>query len=205
MSSPASFTWALAGGRRWAAVAACAMLTACGFQPMYAKAPKDTPSALAGVYVEPVNAPSEYGRMSQQFRADLEDKFNPQGRVPAAPAFRLNATLSLTESAIGVAQDGTISRYNLYLNSNYTLKDYVTGEVIATGKLRHASSYNNLTNAYYSTYVSRQDAIMRGVTEMSEMYRQRLAPYLKGQRPPVVKEINTIDEISTPLDYEADL
>lgn len=157
------------------------LLAACGFQPMYSKTNKATTS-LAGVYVEKV---SGEGRMAQQFRTDLEDKLNPNGKVPANPAYSLHVSLTSTESAIGVAQDGTISRYNLYLDSTYSLKEYGTDNVIANGSLRQVSSYNNLTNAYFSTYVSKEDAIKRGVTELSENFRQRLAPYLNGQRPPV--------------------
>lgn len=160
----------------------CMFLCSCGFQPMYGKKPQGNTDALAGVYIEKV---SGEGRMAQQFRTDLEDKLNPGGKIPANPAYSLSVSLVSTESAIGVARDGTISRYNLYLDSTYSLKEYGTEKVIANGNLRQVASYNNLTNAYFSTYVSKEDAIKRGVTELSENYRQRLAPYLNGQRPPV--------------------
>ncbi|MFO0388108.1 MAG: LPS assembly lipoprotein LptE [Alphaproteobacteria bacterium] len=190
MSLPASHQLSVISRQKWFAVAACVFLTACGFQPMYGKNTGGKSTALAGVYIEKV---SGEGRMAQQFRTDLEDKLNPGGKVPANPAYSLNVSLSSTESAIGVAKDGTISRYNLSLDSNYSLKEYGTDKVIANGTLRQVSSYNNLTNAYFSTYVSKEDAIKRGVTELSENYRQRLAPYLNGQRPPVKelsKEVN---------------
>ncbi len=164
------------------AVVGVLLLVGCGFQPMYSKSGNDAAISLAGVYVEKV---SGEGRMAQQFRTDLEDKLNPNGKVPANPAYSLTTSLTSTESAIGIARDGTISRYNLYLDSSYTLKERASEKVIATGSLRQVSSYNNLTNAYFSTYVSKEDAIKRGVTELSENYRQRLAPYLNGQRPPV--------------------
>lgn len=164
------------------AVVSILMLASCGFEPMYSKKQQGNPDALAGVYIEKV---SGEGRMAQQFRTDLEDKLNPGGKVPANPAYSLSVSLVSTESAIGVARDGTISRYNLYLDSTYSLREYGTEKVVANGNLRQVASYNNLTNAYFSTYVSKEDAIKRGVTELSENYRQRLAPYLNGQRPPV--------------------
>jgi hypothetical protein len=190
MSLRASKQWPVASGQKWLVVAMCVFLSACGFQPMYSKNPVGQSTALAGVYIEKV---SGEGRMAQQFRTDLEDKLNPNGKVPANPAYSLSVSLASTESAIGVAKDGTISRYNLYLDSTYSLKEYGSDKVIANGTLRQVSSYNNLTNAYFSTYVSKEDAIKRGVTELSENYRQRLAPYLNGQRPPVKalpKEVN---------------
>ncbi|KAJ8136738.1 hypothetical protein OY671_010049, partial [Metschnikowia pulcherrima] len=62
----------------------------------------------AGVQVD---ALSTQNRMNQQFKADLEDKLNPAGRVPANAEYRLKPTLTISTSAIGVARDGTVSRY----------------------------------------------------------------------------------------------
>jgi hypothetical protein len=130
---------------------------------------------VAGVKVE---ASAQDRRLGQQFRADLEDKLNPGGAVPSSAKYRLVASLSSASTAIGVARDGTVSRYNVNLTSNYEL--YRVGETkpVTKGSLRHVSSYNNLVNQYYSTYISEQDAINRGITELSELFRQRLSPYL---------------------------
>ncbi len=152
-------------------------LAGCGFQPLYGKhQPTSSPGMLAGVKVDTIS-----GRMGQRFKADLEDRLNPSGAVPANPAYRLSATLTNASSPIGVARDGTISRYNVYLESTYVLTRISDGKQITKGSLRHVSSFSNLANEYFSTFVSEEDAIKRGVTELSEMYRQRLATYLSGQ------------------------
>lgn len=159
-----------------------ATLTACGFKPLYgSKAYEDGHSQVfAGVIVEPIPGG---GRMEQQFRINLEDKLNPRGRVPADPAYRLTTTLASQSAAIGVARDGTVSRYNVYLDSDYALYRTADNKKIAVGHVRHVSSYNNQTNAYFSTYISEQDAIKRGVEELAEIYRARLSTYLEEGAP----------------------
>lgn len=154
------------------------LLTACGFKPMYG-AKKGAPEAsIAGVEVAQITGER---RLTQQLKADLEDRLNPAGAVPAKPTYKLTLNLRSTASPIGVARDGTVSRYNVYLDSDYTLVRLADSKEMTKGSLRHVSSYNNLVNQYYSTYVSEQDALTRGVTELSELYRQRLSPFLAVQ------------------------
>lgn len=140
-------------------------------------AKKGAPEAsIAGVQVAGIQA--EDRRLSQQLRADLEDKLNPSGAVPAHPSYSLSLTLKSSAAAIGVARDGTVSRYNVYLDSEYILTRLADNKEMTKGNLRHVSSYNNLSNQYFSTYVAEQDALKRGLTELSELYRQRLSPFL---------------------------
>ncbi|MFW0777752.1 MAG: hypothetical protein ACN2B6_08555 [Rickettsiales bacterium] len=147
-------------------------LCACGFKPMYGKQGNNN---FSGVLVE---ASSETRKVARQLQFDLEDKLNPSGRVPANPTYRLVASVRSTTSSIGVARDGTVSRYNINLISDYTLYKIGQKEPVTSGQLRHVSSYNNLVNQYYSTYVSEQDAMKRGLTGLAELYRQRLSSYL---------------------------
>lgn len=154
---------------------ACGLMAACGFSPMYGKQQRDSSVLLAGVKIDPIE-----GRTGQLFKAELEDRLNPGGVVPSNPAFRLNVVLTSTANPIGVARDGTISRYNVYLDSKYELYRIHDGKKVAAGQLRQVSSYNNLSNAYFSTYISSVDAISRGVTELAETYRLRLSAYLSN-------------------------
>jgi hypothetical protein len=148
--------------------------TACGFQPVYGKKDGAVPKSLAGVSIEPVGR----DRDSQLLKFALEDNLNPGGAVPVNPAYRLNASLTSTASPIGIARDGTVSRYNVHLYSQYKLIRNSDDAVVTTGNVRHVSSYNNVTGAYFSTYISEEDAVKRGIGELGEMYRQRLAPFL---------------------------
>jgi LPS-assembly lipoprotein len=155
------------------------LLAGCGFTPLYAKkSPEENSKLFAGVKVETIP-----GRPGQILKIGLEDKLNANGVVPPSPAFRLTVTLVQSETPIGVSSDGTVSRYNVYLNSSYVLRRTSDDKEVTSGNINYVSSYNNLTNAYFSTYVSKGDAIKRGLGEVTELYRQRLATYLDAGAP----------------------
>jgi LPS-assembly lipoprotein len=162
------------------------LASGCGFQPVYGKKkPAGNVSQIyAGVSVDPI-----VGRDGQQFRAELEDALNPDGRMPERPAYRLHIGFGLREVAIGVARDATVSRYNIYFDSNYTLYRNSDGKQVTQGAIRHIGSYNNAANAYFSTYISRDDGIKRGISELAQMYRMRLGSYLASGAPDQYKEI----------------
>ena len=165
-------------------------LTACGFKPMYSKQAgtgrnSDDSKVYAGVRIDPIA-----NREGQLLQAELEDALNPEGRVPGNPAYRLSASYSMNEVAIGVGRDATVSRFNLYFDSNYTLYRNSDGKAIAKGSIRHVGSYNNQANAYFSTYISRDDGIKRGITELGELYRMRLASYLSEGAPVMENQPN---------------
>lgn len=141
---------------------------------------------LGGIKIDPVS-----GRPGQLFTMELEDQLNPGGKVPQSPRWQLTASLTLREAGIGVARDGTVSRYNVYLDSNYQLYRVADNQLMTSGSLRHVSSYNNILNEYYSTYVAQEDAYKRGVTELAQLFRQRLGSYLtqNGGNPPIQTEV----------------
>ncbi len=165
----------------------CLPAAGCGFKPLYSKSANDgaAKTLLAGISIDEVASTDR--RMGQQLKAELEDRLNPGGAVPPHPAFRLKLGLTQSVSAIGVAPDGTISRYNIYLNSSFTLYRNSDGKQITSGAVSDVGSYNNVSNAYFSTYVSQEDAVKRGIIELAELYRGRLAAYLSqnGGNPPV--------------------
>ncbi len=151
-------------------------LVACGFQPLYGTHQNGKSGASTiGVKIAPVVSADP--RMGQMLRISLEDKFNPGGGQNN-PVYRLDTTLTYSETAIGTARDGTVSRYNVDLGSTYTLVRISDGKQMASDTLHQVGSYNNLVNQYFSTYVSKEDAVKRGVAELAEVYRQRLAAYL---------------------------
>lgn len=150
------------------------LISGCGFEPLYGRKGEAAPATLGGVSVDHIGG----GRMSQQFKAELEDHLNPRGVIPANPAYRLSVTLSSAASAIGVARDGTVSRYNVNLVSGYVLVRIADGKQVVSGSLNHVGSYNNVTDAYFSTYIAEQKATKEGLKELAELYRHRLAAYL---------------------------
>lgn len=146
------------------------LLAACGFQPMHGEQSDSAATLLAGFVVE---APND--TLGREFKQNLEDRLNPGGHVPDKALYKLVVELTSGVSGVGVARDGTASRYNIVLNSPYTLTRISDGKVIHRGTVRHLASYNNQTNSYFSTFISERDATRRGLVELSKMYRQRMA------------------------------
>ena len=158
------------------------LLSACGFQPLYGK-PDSTPNAPnsqlnAGVKVDPIP-----GHLGQIFKNHLEDQLTPSGGLPATPAYRLVVKMDYINVPISVARDGTVSRYNVNFNSDYVLIRTSDQKPVTSGSIAYLTSYNNLTNIYFSTYESQQDALKRGTEAMAELYRQRITAYLDSGAP----------------------
>lgn len=152
------------------ALTALFAFSACGFSPMYGA--KSQQKLAAGFIIETAS-----DAKGQQFKADLEDRLNPEG-IPSHPTYKLNVSLGSVSYAMGVARDGTASRFNVILSSNYTLTRLADNKVVKVGNIQHVSSFNNQTNQYFSTYISEKDAVKRGITELSELYRQRIGTFL---------------------------
>lgn len=155
-------------------------LAGCGFQPLYGKHNTSAPDSklLAGVKIDTIP-----GQLGMIFKNQLEDKLNPSGGMPAKPAYRLAVRMDHINVPISVARDGTVSRYNINFNSDYVLYRTADDKPVTSGSLSYITSYNNLTNVYFSTYVSEQDALKRGTTQLAELYRERLATYLDNGAP----------------------
>lgn len=149
-------------------------LGGCGFTPMYGAAANRSAAAaeLAQVQIDPIPE-----RNGQVLRNHLIDRFYTGGR-PANPTYRLAINLVSTEEELGIRQDATATRARLRLVANYELIDTRTGQVVYRTFSRSIVAYN-LLEAQYATLVSQQDAYERGLTELAEDIRTRLALYFK--------------------------
>jgi hypothetical protein len=177
------------------------LLASCGFQPMYGRHQEsEADSALrAGIKVDHVTSSSagvSHSRVAQLFKANLEDQLNPGGASGNA-AYRLAVTLTSRASPIGVDPAGTVSRYNVFMNSNYVLYRNSDGVRMTSGTLTHVSSYNNITGAYFSTYISEQDALKRGIEELAQLYRQRMASFIVSAWRRIWRKITAIRRLKT--------
>lgn len=174
------------------------LLAGCGFKPLYSRYTEPASSKLfAGVKVDPVSSTDR--RLGQLLQHGLEDQLNPGGVVPGNAAYRLHVQLTSWSTPIGTARDGTVSRYNIYLDSVYELYRTSDDKLVTSGSLRHVSSYNNITNAYFSTYVSEGDATAQGIAELGELYRSRLATYLEEGAPVQDKKTDTQKPVFVPI------
>ncbi len=149
------------------------LLSACGFQTLHGSQNDSAEVMNSGFIIEAPTTP-----IGRQLKEALEDKLNVRGHADKNAKYRVSVNITATNSGVGVARDGTASRYNITLESLYQVIRMADKKLMFSGNVRHIASYNNQTNNYFSTYVSEQDATRRGINELGEMYRQRIAALL---------------------------
>ena len=166
--------------RAWvaAAVLAVASLTGCGFQPLYGPAQDNEtspPDSLAATRIQPLK-----GRTGQQLHNLLRDRLNPAGQ-PGKPAYSLEIQLRKTTKELGIRKDETATRANLTMTANFKLRDFESRTVLLNGRSVSVNSYNIL-DALYATTVAEDDAVKRGLRELADDIRLRLALYFADQQ-----------------------
>ena len=178
-------------GARLAAAGACVFLLAlpgCGFQPLYGQSGSgqiSTTDDLAAVRVVPLS-----DRIGQQFHNMLIDRLNPKGQSKR-PNYELYVKLTKTVNKVAIRKDETASRANMILGASFILRDQATTEALLRGSLRSINSYNIL-DSQFPTYVSEADAVERGLRELSDDLRVRLAIYFSARRDVTVSQQSDI-------------
>lgn len=175
-------------------------VAACGFEPLYRSEgatieDQKVLSDLAGIEIE-----TQGGLLGAQFKRDLQDRLNPGKVIAANATYRLSMDLSTREEPVAVARDGSISRYNIFMETYFRLMRKKDNKLVLEGRFQRVTSYAVQANAYYSTHVSRNDAIRRAITELAEEYRQRLSAFIKQNPSP--KPIQSVIQPLDPRDYE---
>ncbi len=153
-------------------------VAACGFRPLYGPAETAEEGAidrLAATRIGPLE-----GRVGQQLHNLLRDRLNPSGQ-PTEPAYVLEVALRVSTSELGIRKDETATRANLTMRASFKLHAYDTGSILLRGKSISVNSYNIL-DAFYATTVSEDDALGRGLRELADDIRLRLAVYFADRQ-----------------------
>lgn len=163
----------------------CHLLIACGFTPLHGQTYREANSVdLSSLIIEVagVNAtanatsvlPRRYGELLE---AEIRDRVDP-GAVHQAKQFTLTINFSETESSLFVNPDGTASRGDLIYDSHYTITRIADSKQVASGTIQRISSYNTAPTAEYTSYVARETARKRGMIELAQEYKLRMATLL---------------------------
>ena len=148
------------------------LLTACGFQPLYAKKQSTNNNVIQQVQIYPIGE-----RTGQILYNRLNDIMNPYGNPSKAP-YQLRSDISISSSSLGVQSDDTTTRNN----SNVTVKFTLTGAGETTEfSVRRSTGYNESENAY-ATDVAENNAIRRNLEEIAEDAKIRIAALLERRQ-----------------------
>jgi LPS-assembly lipoprotein len=157
--------------KKLAVLAACLLLEACGFHPMYGKslAPQ-----LSSVYVEQIAERDGY-----ELRNSLIDALHSDGD-PAGKNYRLKVVLNESSQGIALQNDASITRYNNRLDARYTLSD-ASGNVLTSGSQTELSAYNVVASPY-ATLVAEQDASKRAALDVAERIHLDLGVWFRQHK-----------------------
>lgn len=165
----------------WCAKLGCLLITAlllqgCGFQPVYGEVQDD--HIEVGSYLASTEVRAKGGSdLVNQLKMGIEDRINPKAQESLyGPSFQLEITLRTPRTPLGIGRSGAISRYDITLDSRYRLIDLDTKQELTKGVIQRRVSYFN-ADEKFAAYSAEQDAIRRGVKELAEDYKMRLASY----------------------------
>jgi LPS-assembly lipoprotein len=151
-------------------------VSACGFQPLYSRPQEGVLSPaehMAAVRIAPLP-----DRIGQQLHNLLRDRLNPRGQ-PRDPAYDLQIELVETRQELSIRKDETASRANLIVSANFFLKQTGNNEIVLRGLATSTNSYNILRSQFATTYAE-LNARKRGLREISDDIRTRIAIYFAG-------------------------
>lgn len=153
--------------RLGAVLAACLLVSACGFVPLYGQA-----GVSGGLSTIQVKVPQ--GRTAYLVRESLDDALGHDARQAAA--HRLEVTVDERRFARGLRIDDVANRYELQLKVGYSLVNVTTGSVLLSGTVPVAVTYDS-ADAPYGGITAQQDGQKRAATEAAQQIRLELARY----------------------------
>lgn len=162
--------------RSCVAVALLLFLPACGFQAIYGKS--DDTNIEIGTYLASTTVTTRgSGELGNQLKNTIEDRLNPTAATSLyGKAFNLEVRVTAPRTPLGIGRSGAISRYDVTLQSSYVLTDAETREVLDKGVITRRVSFFN-ADEKFASYAAEKDAIDRGINELGEDYKMRLASY----------------------------
>ncbi len=161
-------------------MAAVLTLAGCGFAPVYQKgnggalAPE-----LSAISVLSVSSDIGQGRPAQLLKAEMEDLLRPANDA-TAEKYELAVVLRQAKEPMFIEQDRRITRYNLIVTADYTLKEKATGKELTKGTSRMVGSFD-AEGSDFSTFAAEQDTLRRAVVELARDIQHRLSAYFSGQ------------------------
>ncbi|MBY0511661.1 MAG: hypothetical protein K2P94_16105 [Rhodospirillaceae bacterium] len=156
-------------------LAVTAALAGCGFTPLYGKngvsSSPEVTDAMSTVSIRPLP-----DRQGQRLRQILREGLQPTGLTRVVYDLDVNFAQRIEE--LGIRPDATSSRANLVMSASFSL--YEKGERVYGDRVQSIVSYNILDDQY-ATVASQADAETRGIRQIGEEIKTRLAVYFRNR------------------------
>ena len=153
------------------AVAGAALLSGCGFTPMYGEM-----GIGAGLSRIAVTTPDN--RLGYRLREQLEDAFGRDGSTQ--PLYRLKTEVTQERRPLGRRIDDTASRYELTVKADWTLTP-VSGGGIGGGRGLRALDGHAAADQPYAAIAAQQDGEDRAAADLARLIRLDMMRALAGQ------------------------
>jgi LPS-assembly lipoprotein len=154
-----------------------AILTGCGWEPLYADQQTTAGSAeLRAIKVNPITE-----RIGQNLETGLRESLNP-GHVPTKSLYLLKVTLTQSLQDLGIQSQGLGTRGEVHIQANYSLVEISTGKILQNAGIHSNDSFDIQANGY-STVVAEDDAKTRCVEDLRREIVARLTMFMQNGKP----------------------
>src|SRR5690348_6871527 len=153
-----------------------AILTGCGFRPLYApRGPNDWDPDLAAINVLRIT-----DRPGQILALALRENLNPSG-VSAAKRWDLQTGLRVTRADLGIQRNATATTSEITVSAVFSVVDLKTGKVVYSSSSTAVGDFDLVQDAY-ATQVAADAARDRALREVADDMTFRLAIFVRDQR-----------------------
>lgn len=155
----------------------------CGFRPMMGE--QDSGLAMSE-RLDQVDIGFVPDRSGQQLRNLLIDRFYRDGR-PDSTLYRLEISLSTAAAPMGLQKDALASRGQWDITVSYRLLHIASGALMFQASSRAMPGFS-FSSGQYATMVSESGALERGLVQVADDIRSRVAMFLarpEDQKPAV--------------------
>lgn len=148
------------------------LLTGCGFRPLHTSLGRDCTACYP---IKIATIPDRYGQI---LRNNLLDLLTPTGQ-PCAPKYILEVKLQEVLLDTGVAIDETITRKQLTLTADITLRDRCYN-VLYTHTIFAVNSFPVIEQNYYANAVTESYAQKEGLERLAYKIKLLISAYLEN-------------------------
>lgn len=149
-----------------ALAAFAALLSACGFTPIYGQ----TGEGAVGTQLSRIAVSTPDDRLGYRLREQLEDSLGRNGTLP--PQWRLQTQVEQSRIPLGRRIDDTATRYQLTVSAKWTLTPVAGGEPMS-GERTTITTYA-AADQPYAAIAAQQDGEDRAAADLARLIRMDL-------------------------------